>query len=206
MAGNELEDKLQAIPGVASAEVTLHDDAAPVARVFLDGSRADEEVRDKVNALLGSSVPKRTAPPAKRRGGLGKGLGEILNGDTSETPPAHINSITPRAVASSLSRVGVVETAEGVVVEVVDSIGATESVMVGTDGSIDDAVIEGVRRVIGASDSGYITVRDVETGQGQMVVAAVTTESGERLAGAAFIEYGRPWATANAVMKALADG
>lgn len=204
MAEQELEDKLQAIPGVASAEVTIHDDDAPVARVFLDGTREHDEVRNRVNALLGASVPNRTAPTGRRRGGLGKGLGELLGDESAEPAPAHINGASPRPVATSLAKVGVVENERGVVVEIVDSLGTTESVPVGTEGSIDDAVIEGVRRLLGMSDSAYITVRDVDTGQGAMVVAAVTVDSGERFAGAAFIDYGRPWATANAVLRALA--
>ena len=39
VAQEELRDKLQAIDGVASAEVDLIEGEAPVARIFLDGSR-----------------------------------------------------------------------------------------------------------------------------------------------------------------------
>ncbi len=203
MASHDLQDRLQAIPGVASAEVTLHDDQAPVARVYLDGSRDEREVRERVDALLGSSVPKTTVPAPRKRGGLGRGLDDLLNEEPPDVAPAHINGTQPRPVVHKLSKVGVVETADGVVVELAGEDGFVEQVPVGTDGSIDAAVIVGMRRILGIPESTYITVRNVDSGQGTMVVAAVTTDTGVRLAGAAFVEFGRPWAAANAVLNAV---
>ena len=82
---------------------------APVARVFLDGSREPAEVRQKVNALLGPAVPDRGRTQPKRRGGLGKGLGDVITEDAGQPAPAHINtSPTSRlnAVSSALQYFG----------------------------------------------------------------------------------------------------
>ena len=202
VAQEELQDKLQSIDGVASAEVDLIEGEPPVARVFLDGSRDPDEVRETVNALLGSAVPVRERPQPRRRGGLGRGLGEVITSDAAQPAPAHIDT-APRPVASRISRVGIVESEAGVVAEIEDALGNTESITVGPDGSIDRAVADGVRRLLGVPASTYIAIKDLDTGQGSLVVAAVTSDDDRRSAGAAFVEYGRPWATANAVMQAL---
>lgn len=204
VAQNELQDKLQAIDGVASAEVDISDGKAPVARVFLDGSREPAEVRQKVNALLGPALPDRVRTQPKRRGGLGKGLGDVITEDAGQPAPALINT-SPRPVASRIARVGIVESDTGVVAEIEDTLGNTETISVGSEGSIDRAVVDGVRKLLGVPESTYVSIHDMDTGQGSVVVAAVTTADDRRTAGAAIVEYGRPWATANAVMQALSD-
>ena len=64
MATRDLKDELVAIPGVSDAEVTLVDNAPPVARVWLDGTRDGDEVRLRVEALLGRELP--TQEPMQR--------------------------------------------------------------------------------------------------------------------------------------------
>ena len=92
MVSEQLSDQLQAIPGVASAEVTIKDGTAPVARIWLDGSEDPEEVRDKVTALLGSHVPTKVVPDRPlKRSGLGRGLGDLLADPESDAVPPHIN-------------------------------------------------------------------------------------------------------------------
>ena len=202
VAQQELQDKLQAIDGVASAEVDLVDGQPPVARVFLDGTRAPAEVRQKVDALLGAEVPAPNRPQVRKRSGLGKGLGDVITADAAQPAPAHIDP-APRPISAKIARVGILESESGVVAEIEDALGKTESIAIGPDGSIDGAVVTAVRRLFDVPESTYISIRDLDTGQGMLVVAAVTTEDDRRSAGAAFVEYGRPWATANAVVQAI---
>ena len=49
-----------------------------------------------------------------------------------------------------------------------------------------------------------IDLADVETPAGSVVVATTTGDE-ERSVGSAFVEYGRPWAVASAVLAALRD-
>lgn len=207
MVANELTDRLQEIPGVASAVVEITDDAAPVARIFLDGSRDSNEVRTRVNALLGASLPSVTpgdieAVP-KRRSGLGRGLGEILADDAKDHEPPHINGTLPAGPVVRLSHVGVVESSEGVSVEIADDKGNRRTVAVGETGSIDDAVVEAVRVLLGLAPATTITLTDTATPEGNLVVATSTDVDGRRLSGASFIDFGRPWAAARAVVQAF---
>ena len=205
MPGNELRDELQAIPGVASAKVTYTDDA-PVARIWLDGSRDAEEVREKVNALLGRTLPDRpgsTPARVKRKSGLGRGLTDLIGEDDSV--PSHIDGASvPSPSTSSLRSVGVVESDEGVSVDIEDKAGAKRSVPIGDTGSIDEAVIAAVFSLYGLSVDTEIELQDLEGPDGDVVVATVHHASGDRVAGASFVDFGRPWAVARAIEQAIA--
>lgn len=205
MAGYELKDELQAIPGVASAQVTLVDGEAPVARIWLDGSRDAEEVRDRINALLGSSVPRASIEPErpgpKRRSGLGRGLPDLL---ADEDPvPSHINGTAGTPPGISLRRVGIVESVDGVAVEIENDDGEVLAMSVGTDGSIDSAVIDAVCSMLDVGDDMTIAISDVSTDEGELVIATASTDASDRYAGAAFVEFGRPWAVARAIVQAF---
>jgi hypothetical protein len=210
---DDISDEVEAIPGVASAEVTFAEGRPPVARVWLDGTRDPEEVRLRVSALLGSHVPSGTPTdrPA-RRSGLGKGLSELIAEDHGPSGLPHLNGgstfIAVQPVMSTLARVGVVEMDASVVVEVEDALGTRAEAVVGDDASIDLAVIRAVRNLLepGArpDDGDAVKIIDVDpSGGDEMVVVTVTHPDGRRSAGAAFVEFGRPWAVARACAQAL---
>ena len=154
-ARDGISGEVEAIPGVASAEVTFAEGQPPLARVWLDGTRDPEEVRLRVSALLGSHLPTGTPTerPA-RRSGLGKGLTELIAEDHGPTGLPHLNgsgdfiAVHP-AATPSLARVGVAETDASVIVEVEDALGTRSEAVVGDDGSIDLAVIRAVRGLLG---------------------------------------------------------
>ncbi|MGI9585701.1 MAG: hypothetical protein ACR2N7_08950 [Acidimicrobiia bacterium] len=210
MATQELNDQLESIPGVASAEVTISPGTAPVAKIWLDGSRDGAEVRERVDSLLGSALPTHfeddDAPP-KRRSGLGRGLSELLPADELEPAPSHINGGRDIRVGRPMliRRVAVVESLDGVDVEIEDADGTKATTRVGEDGSIDTAVIDAVRSLAGIPDSVDLRPMDVSSVDGDVVVVSAHESDGRRAAGAAFVDFGRPWALARAVFQAL-DG
>ncbi len=205
MASEQLNDQLAAIPGVASAEVTLTDDGPPVARVVLDGSRDPEEVRSRINALLGSFVPSvaETVPAVtRRRGGLGRGLGEVIEEQLADREPAHLRPATVPVTAEIVS-VGVVETTDGVHVEVEDDAGNRRTHLVEASGSIDDAIVGAVGALLDIGQYATITISDASTAEGEVVLATAVTATGTRTVGAAYVEFGRPWAVARAICRSL---
>lgn len=206
MASEQLNDQLAAIPGVASAEVTLpDDDGPPVARVVLDGSRDPEEVRSRINALLGASlppVPEAIPVVGRRRSGLGRGLGEVIEEQGADREPAHLRPATEPVTADIVS-VGVVETTDGVHVEVEDDAGNRRTHLVDASGSIDDAIIGAVEALLGIGHYVTITIADASTPEGDVVLATAVTATGTRTVGAAYVEFGRPWAVARAICRSL---
>lgn len=204
MVAEQLNDQLAAIPGVAYAEVTLPDDGPPVARVVLDGSRDPEEVRSRINALLGASLPPvpETIPAGRRRSGLGRGLGKVIEEQGADREPAHLRPATEPIIAEIVS-VGVVETTDGVHVEVEDDAGNRRTHLVDASGSIDDAIVGAVGALLGIGQFATITIADATTSEGEVVLATAVTTTGTRTVGAAYVEFGRPWAVARAICRSL---
>lgn len=196
-----IDGQLEAIAGVASAEVTFRGDQAPVARVWLDGTEPAEEVRAKVNALLGSSVPVHL--PGRqpgRRGGLGKNLAQVIS-EEDASGPSHLVDAGSVPSSKGIRRVAVVESESGVSVEVEDGKGNRFTQDLGDDGSIDLAVVTAVTSLL-ACGHVDVVLQDVETPDGAAVLASVRAAESRTL-GAAHVEYGRPWAVASAVVHAL---
>ena len=215
VTSEQLDGQLESIPGVASAEVELTDDGPPVARVFLDGTRSPAEVRDRVEALLGAVVPDRPDSseeplPKRRRSGLGRGLGEVIESHDAQAQPAHLvgqpPAMAPAPVIlppSELTRVAVVETRDGVQVEVEDSLGKRSTARVLE--SIDDAIVDAVGDLLALGSAWDVSVSQTATDHGDAVVATALGPDGRRTAGAALVEYGRPWAVARALVAALGE-
>lgn len=121
-----------------------------------------------------------------------------------EPEPVHLRPRPERVHgAVGIARVAVVETDHGVHVEVEDDAGNRRLHAVGSDGSIDAAVIAAIRGLIEVPDAAVITATDVATSDGEVVVATVTGPGIARAAGAAYVDFGRPWALARAVIQAL---
>jgi hypothetical protein len=202
---SDIQDELSSIPGVAEVEVTLLDGEPPHARVWLDGSRPDQEVQERIDALLGGAVPDLvTEPlPPSRRGGLGKGLDSLMpDADGDAIPSQFRGQLETRG--ASIERVAVVEHIAGVSVEIEDGAGHTFSVDVDESGSIDNAVIAAVRSMTGAPDD--VTFHLGSTEVDSVPVVVVTAMRGLRtVAGASVITFGRPYALAKAVRQAVAS-
>ena len=203
----QLHDQLGEIPGVASAEISLREDAPPLARVWLDGTRTADEVRERVQALLGSFVPTTDPPPRKaRRSGLGRGLGDVIEADVGSPEPTHLLPSESKPTGRArIARVGVVETASGVHVEVEDADGNRHRGAVGVDGSIDAALVDAMAPLLDISADARVSIDDVVTDEGAVVLATIVSHDGERRIGAAYVEFGRPWALARAVAQASGD-
>jgi hypothetical protein len=202
---DELRADLDALPGVATAEVTLRDDETPVARVWLDGTRDGDEVRELVDALLGRSIPSVVLPKQatqRRRIGLGRGLGDLIANDEQNHVPTQLQPAARQR--PTIVRVAVIESTRGVTVEIQDGAGGAQVEPVGDEGNIDAAVMNGVLAMVDGSQDVRVDITDVETEEGT-VVMATAVRGDRRSVGAAFIEYGRPYALARAALAALCD-
>jgi hypothetical protein len=205
MTSSNLRDDLVSIPGVADAEVTLTDSAAPVARIWLDGSRDHDEVREKVEALLGGTIPAvgTQVTTAPRRTGLGKGLDTLIpNGEADRVPSQLKPQVESRA--ASVARVAVVESADAVTVEIEDGAGHVFTAAVGPSGSIDRAVMQAMAAMVAASADVAFHIGETSV-DGVRVIVVTARHEGRTSAGAAAVDFGRPYAVARATRQAL-DG
>lgn len=205
MTTEELRADLDALPGVASVEVTLDDEAVPLVRVWLDGSLPGDDVRSFVDGLVADSIPSVVLPRQKPQGkriGLGRGLGDLLPNDEADRVPAHLQP--SQSHRQSLLRVAVVESVSGVTVEITSDEHGVHSEPVAEDGSIDLAVIRSVVAVAGFGEGLRMELADVDSVDGAMLVVSAF-RGDERAVGAAFVEHGRPYAIARAGLVALGD-
>jgi hypothetical protein len=176
-----------------------------VARVWLDGTRDSDEVRELVDALVGGSIPSVVLPRQRspqKRIGLGRGLDDLIPSDEQSPLPAHLQPAAGDRF--EIVRVSVSESKRGVTVEVEDATRSVHREPVGDDEDIDAAVVRGVLSISGGSPDVQVDAVDIETDDGPVLM--VTVRSGEKRAvGAAFVEYGRPYALAVAALGALSD-
>jgi hypothetical protein len=200
-----LRANLDALPGVASAEVTLNDDAVPLARVWLDGSVASDDVRDLVDGLVANSMPSVVLPRQKtprRRIGLGRGLVDLLPTEESDRVPLHFQPSVGRR--QSIVAVAVIESHSGVIVEIESNVGVVHTETVAESGDVDLAVVRSVAAVAGVGEDIRMDIADFASAGGSIVLVSAFRD-GKRAVGAAFIEYGRPYAIARAGLAALHD-
>lgn len=206
MTTSQIKDELSSIPGISDVEITLREGKPPLARVWLDGSRSGDEVRERIDALLGSvlPVPESAVQPVApvRRGGLGKGLDALMpDADGDAIPSQFRRQVETRG--ASIERVAVVEHVDGVSVEIEDGAGHVFSIDVESDGSIDRAVMGAVRSMTGIPSDAEFEVGAAEIGSAPVVVVTATL-GGRVAAGASVITFGRPYALANATRQAVA--
>jgi len=209
VATRDLREELAAIPGVSDAEISITEDDRPTAVVWLDGTRDDDEVRGKIEALIGRSIPASDTgePTPTKRSGLGRGLDSLIPDVARSSIPAQLlDGGTNRDVAETgiteIDRVAVVETQGAVVVEMEDGLGNLFTSTVGPDGSIDKAVLDAVKQATGVPDSTDVSLVDVAANRSDLVVAEAS-DGRARGAGVAHIEFGRPYAVAKAAWQAL---
>jgi hypothetical protein len=200
-----LRADLNALPGVASAEVALDDEAVPVARVWLDGSRSGEDVRGLVDGLVANTMPSIVLPQQKRsrrRIGLGRGLVDLLPTEESDRIPTHLQPSAGNR--HSIVGVAVIESDLGVTVEIESDDRGIHSELVADDGDVEAAVVRGVIAIVGIGVDVRLDTTYVESNGGSVALVSVF-HRGKRAVGAAFVEYGRPYAVARASFSALRD-
>jgi hypothetical protein len=151
------------------------------------------------------SIPPGTVsrPPARRRrSGLGRRLAELIETEDSHASPTHFQWSPPSPIAADeyeIGRVTVVETSDSVRVEVEATDGSMAEAPVLR--SVEDAVVAATTRLLDMDSGWDISVSVAETSHGDVVVVTAQDVTGARVAAAACIEFGRPWAIA----RALAD-
>ena len=200
-----LRADLDALPGVATAEVTLNDEAVPVARVWLDGSLSGEDVRGLVDGLVANTMPSVVLPQQKRprrRIGLGRGLVDLLPTEEGDRIPTQLQPST--GTRHSIAGVAVIESDSGVIVEIESDERGVHSELVADDGDVEAAVIRAVIAIVGIGVDVRLDTTYVESSDGSVVLVSVF-HRGKRAVGAAFVEYGRPYAVARASCSALRD-
>lgn len=202
MLANNLSEQLGSIAGVASVDVELGANSVPIARVYLDGTRDAADVQREVDAVLGASGVAEQEP-VRRRGGLGRNLAEIIDANGDEPTPLHVHG-SPNPVVSGLRSVAVVETADGVSVEVRDALGDVRSQRVDDAMPFDRAVVTVVAQLLGSGRLSEVAVHDVTT-DGTKIVVVSLVSGVDRRAGASHIDVGRAWAIASATAQALSQ-
>ncbi len=205
MTIEKLREDLDALPGVAAAEVALNDEAVPVARVWLDGSLSGEDVRGLVDGLVANTMPSVVLPQEKRprrRIGLGRGLVDLLPTEEDARVPTHLHPSAGNG--QSIVGVAVIESDVGVTVEIESDERGVHSELVADDGDIEAAVVRGVIAIVGIGVDVRLDTTYVESTDGSVVLVSVF-HRGKRAVGAAFVEYGKPYAVARASFDALRD-
>jgi hypothetical protein len=139
--------------------------------------------------------------PTKRRSGLGRGLSDLIPDEGPQSVPTHLQPESGQR--PSIARVVIAETTDSVLVELEDSTGARVSIPVGTE-PIEAAVIEASLALLGVRGFPNVRIEDLDTGDGRLIVATVRRGE-ERSASAVFVEFGRPYAVARAVFRAVQD-
>ena len=205
MTIENLREDLDALPGVAAAEVALNDEAVPVARVWLDGSLSGEDVRGLVDGLVANTMPSVVLPQEKRprrRIGLGRGLVDLLPTEEDARVPTHLQPSAGNG--QSIVGVAVIESNVGVTVEIESDERGVHSELVADDGDIEAAVVRGVIAIVGIGVDVRLDTTYVESSDGSVALVSVF-HRGKRAVGAAFVEYGKPYAVARASFDALRD-
>jgi hypothetical protein len=96
----------------------------------------------------------------------------------------------------------VVESADGVTVEIESDDRGVHCESVTDDGDIDNAVLRGVAAIVGVGGDVRTDITDLD-GRDGLILVVTAVGKGGRSAGAAFVEYGRPYAIARACLAAL---
>lgn len=200
----KLRDSVRSIPGVASAEVSWGPDEEPLVRVWTDGTRPDDDVKNAVEVAVAKG-----------------GSDEVM--DNRDDPDQNSNSMTPDAspewMPASLSaaievssptgriaRLAIEESAYCVEVTAIDDAGRSGAAVVGDgDDGLSEAIATAVARLRGVAEPASIRVdvRDVEGSD--VVTAFIELSSGERVVGAAIVTGGQPFTLGRAIDAALSD-
>ncbi len=222
-----LRDSLQAVAGVAGAEVDVTDGTPTGVRIRLDPDADPDAVGEQVQQVLSThgirarlgGAEAAAPPPAEPRRAAGPppppGAGAVLaladaEGARRGAVPVAFDHGEPVAelppvAGASLAGVAVEETRDGVVVTVTAADGRREARRARwSDGGLEDAVVAAVAALAGQdSPPALVGTREIEIEGSEAVVVMLERLDGRRLAGAAVVEAGAPFALARAVWAAL---
>lgn len=194
--------RLEGIAGVGALEVDLRNDGSPRLRVRLDGSVSETVVGDEIRRRFAMMASDPEGSP-RRRGGLGRGLADILAAETAAPPPALIESPEPE-LQNRLALVAVEETAGGISVRAADSAGGLAFSPVEDARSLNQAVVSAVGRLRQERPLPRLSGVEVRDVNGSAVLTVVLTRAdGQRSVGAALVEGGMPFTLGAAVWDAL---
>ena len=200
--------QLDGIAGVAALDIDLREDGLPRLRVHLDGTVASDEVGEEIRRRLATLDPAES-PSNGRRGGLGRGLSDILAADADAEPPRHLQAPVPAeepVPATKLALVAVEETAGGISVRAADSAGGLAFSPVEDQRSLNQAVVSAVGRLRHERPLPRLAGVEVREVSGATVLTVVLNRAnGSRAVGAALVEGGMPFTLGTAVWEALSD-
>ncbi len=219
-----LRESLEGVAGVADAEVDEAEGHTTGVRIRLDPDADPGEVGERVRRVLSEhGIRARIAPPPEpeeppKRPRLSgppppPGAGTVLalaDGprrapvSVAIDPPADAPEIPPVAGAS-LAGVSVEETRDGVVVTATAADGRQEARRARwSEGGLEDALVGAVAALAGHEPApALVGAQNVEVEGTATVMVVLERVDGRRLAGAAVIEAGAPFALARAVWSAL---
>ncbi len=215
-----LHKALLSVEGVASAEVDEANGAPTGVRVRLEPDADPAAVGEEVQRVLsahgirarvddasnGEEEPstrrRQPGPPPPPGAGAVVSLAEATRGPV----PVAIDRAAIASVAgASLSGVAVEESRDGVVVTASTLDGRREARRARwTEGGLEEAVVAAVSALAGCDPPPKLLgTRQVEVEEATVVLVVVERHDGRRLAGAAVVEAGAPFALARAVWAAL---
>jgi len=212
LADDSLRDELEAIDGVAEAEVDDSTDAPAGVRVRLD---SDADAR-----LVGMEV-QRVLAAHGLRSRITSGEGEESAATAPAPPtipppppippplvaPGGADPVKPAApAAGGLASVGVEESAAGVSVRVTGGDGRIETRASGpSDVEVSETVVEAVAAVAGSGSLRVVSITVAPANGSEVVTVVVAREDESKTAGAAVVEATRAWAVGRATWAALRD-
>jgi len=197
MANDELRAALLTVAGVAEAQI---DDEAeqPIARLILDGTREASDVERDVDRVMTTHTR-----PVRKRGGLGRDLGAVLERTEEEAAPRHMQPV-PTAPTQGNLTVALEESASGTRLTVTDAAGRTAAVPTGwSDDELQAAAVAAVAR-ISSVDSVAVLSSDTREVEGSRIATVLLQKAdGSRHAGAAVVTGSLLYAVATAAAAAL---
>ena len=218
MAAEELNQELMAVPGIAGAEIDLTGGQPSGVRIRLDPGADAAAVGAEVSRILAahgirSRVGSPAAPePAQDASGPPPPPGAPGTVVALAAPvPLDIDEPVPQAPAMSvvtgvtLAGVSVEETRDAVVVTATAADGREVSRTARwSEGGLDEALTGAVSSLAGEEVTPeVIAVEETEVADTTVITVILQRRDGSRLAGAAVVEAGVPFALARAVWAAL---
>ncbi len=226
MSADALRKELMAVPGVVDAEVDGDAVTPSGVRVKLDQAADPAIVEESVRRILAShgmrsrlgpmASPSSGPPPPPGAPGAGRSgaVVPIASFETVESAPSPAESLpperpplhpAPQPAEPALDQIAVVETRDGVVVTATTVDGRSESRRARwSEGELNEAVIAAVAALVGNEPQPLVLgVEERELGGVATVMVVLERAGGKRVAGAAVVEAGAPFALGKAVWAAL---
>lgn len=204
MIADDLQAAVRAVPGVAHAEVVLHDEGVPVVRVWTDFSRPDGAVHTDVADILaihGYLAPNHATDRAALEARIHDSAERI---GAAPIGASRLEPLPP--IPPALAKLVIEENGERVIAVASDNTGRSARAVVGEGpdaflGAVTDAVSE-LRGV--QPPPVLVSVEDRFVAGVDVISVLIENGVGERYAGAAVVRGGRPYTVGRAIDAALA--